>query len=131
MLGDKASGEISKTLLTVDTIVGGNRERDLRTGFTSPPRLTQSSLLSFALHPAWTFNYVLRERFALPQLEGHVQEGTNVAVSVGEYFNRMLDQSMNWRDAEEVRVKWGKAFCLEGIMSVANAKRAVDIGQLA
>jgi L-lactate dehydrogenase (cytochrome) len=50
------------------------------------------------------------------------------AISVGEYFNRMLDQSMNWRDAEEVRVKWGKAFCLKGIMSVADAKRAVDIG---
>lgn len=114
--------------LTVDTITGGNRERDLRTGFTSPPRLTPSSLLSFALHPAWTFNYVLRERFSLPQLEGHVQEGTNVAISVSEYFNQMLDQSMNWRDAEEVRVKWGKAFCLKGIMSVADAKRAVDIG---
>ena len=25
--------------LTVDTITGGNRERDLRTGFTSPPKL--------------------------------------------------------------------------------------------
>jgi isopentenyl diphosphate isomerase/L-lactate dehydrogenase-like FMN-dependent dehydrogenase len=50
--------------LTVDTIVGGNRARDPRPGFTSPPRLTLSSLLSFALHPAWTFNYVLRERFA-------------------------------------------------------------------
>jgi L-lactate dehydrogenase (cytochrome) len=114
--------------LTVDTITGGNRERDLRTGFTSPPRLTPKSLMSFALHPAWTWNYVLRERFSLPQLEGHVQEGTNVAISLGEYFNRMLDQSMNWRDAEQVRVKWGKAFCLKGIMSVADAKRAVDIG---
>ena len=114
--------------LTVDTITGGNRERDLRTGFTSPPRLTPKSLMSFALHPAWTWSYVLRERFSLPQLEGHVQEGTNVAISVGEYFNRMLDQSMNWRDAEQVRVKWGKAFCLKGIMSVADAKRAVDIG---
>jgi L-lactate dehydrogenase (cytochrome) len=40
--------------LTVDTITGGNRERDLRTGFTSPPRLTPASLVSFAMHPAWT-----------------------------------------------------------------------------
>lgn len=32
--------------LTVDTITGGNRERDLRTGFTSPPKLTPSSLMS-------------------------------------------------------------------------------------
>src|SRR5437899_1022576 len=92
--------------LTVDTITGGNRERDWRTGFTSPPRLTPASVLSFALHPAWTVNYLAREPFSLPQLEDHVKEGTNVAISVGEYFSTMLDQSMNWRDAEQVRVKW-------------------------
>jgi L-lactate dehydrogenase (cytochrome) len=114
--------------LTVDTITGGNRERDLRTGFTSPPRLTPASVLSFALHPAWTFNYFAREPFSLPQLKDYVKEGTNVAISVGEYFTTMLDQSMSWRDAEQVRVKWGRHFCLKGIMSVADARRAVDIG---
>jgi L-lactate dehydrogenase (cytochrome) len=114
--------------LTVDTITGGNRERDLRTGFTSPPKLTPASLVSFALHPTWTFNYFRRERFSLPQLMDYVKEGTNVAISVGEYFSTMLDQSMNWHDAEAVRVKWGGQFCLKGIMSVADAKRAVEIG---
>jgi L-lactate dehydrogenase (cytochrome) len=114
--------------LTVDTITGGNRERDLRTGFTSPPRLTPASLLSFALHPTWTVNYFAREKFSLPQLKDYVKEGSNVAISVGEYFSTMLDQSMNWRDAEQIRVKWGKQFCLKGIMSVADARRAVDIG---
>jgi L-lactate dehydrogenase (cytochrome) len=114
--------------LTVDTITGGNRERDLRTGFTSPPRLTPASVVSFALHPAWTLNYFTREPFSLPQLKTHVKEGTNVAISVGEYFSSLLDQSMNWRDAEQVGVKWGKHFCLKGIMSVADARRAVDIG---
>ena len=43
----------------------------------------------------------------------------------------MLDQSMNWQDAESVRKKWGKQFCLKGIMSVADAKRAVEIGATA
>jgi L-lactate dehydrogenase (cytochrome) len=114
--------------LTVDTITGGNRERDLRTGFTSPPRLTPASVVSFALHPAWTLNYFAREPFSLPQLKTHVKEGTNVAISVGEYFSSLLDQSMNWRDAEQVGVKWGKHFCLKGIMSVADARRSVDIG---
>jgi len=114
--------------LTVDTITGGNRERDLRTGFTSPPRLTPASLVSFALHPTWTFDYFGREPFSLPQLKDYVKEGTNVAISVGEYFSTMLDQSMNWHDAEAVRVKWGGQFCLKGIMSVPDAKRAVDIG---
>jgi L-lactate dehydrogenase (cytochrome) len=114
--------------LTVDTIVGGNRERCLQTGFTSPPKLTPASALSFASHPAWTLNYLFRERFALPNLENHVAEGTNVAMSIGEYFTTMLDQSMNWNDAEAIRTEWGGTFCLKGIMSVEDARRAVDIG---
>src|SRR5271169_6796874 len=56
------------------------------------------------------------------------QEGSSISVSVGDYFSTMLDQSMNWQDAADVRKKWGKQFCLKGIMSIADAKRAVDIG---
>ena len=117
--------------LTVDTITGGNRERDLRTGFTSPPRLTLKSLLSFALHPRWAINHFTHEKFDLPQLKDYVKEGSSISVSVGDYFSTMLDQSMNWQDAEDVRKSWGKQFCLKGIMSVADAKRAVDIGATA
>ena len=117
--------------LTVDTIVAGNRERCLRTGFTSPPRFTPSSTLSYATHPGWTLNYLFREKFALPNLQTHVKEGTNVALSVADYFNTMLDQSMDWKMAEAVRADWGGQFCLKGIMSVEDAKRAVDIGATA
>ena len=114
--------------LTVDTITGGNRERDLRTGFTSPPKLTPSSAWSFATHPAWAWNFFTRDKFDMPHLSGHVCEGTNVAVSVGEYFSTMLDPTMNWADAEKLRAQWGGEFALKGIMSVEDAKRAVDIG---
>src|SRR5207245_5470116 len=41
------------------------------------------------------------------------------------------NQSMNWQDAADVRKKWGKQFCLKGIMSVADAKHALDIGATA
>ena len=114
--------------LTVDTIVGGNRERDLWTGFTSPPKLTPSSLLSFATHPSWTLNYLLRDSFELSNLKDHVAEGSNISISVSDYFSTMLDQAMDWDAAAEVRRRWGKAFCLKGIMSVEDAQRAVDIG---
>jgi L-lactate dehydrogenase (cytochrome) len=114
--------------LTVDTITGGNRERDLRTGFTSPPKLTASSLFSFAARPRWTFNYLTHEKFELPHLQDHVQEGTNLATSIGSYFSTMLDQSMNWKDAEKLCAQWDGHFALKGVMSVADAKRAVDIG---
>ena len=117
--------------LTVDTITGGNRERDLRTGFTSPPKLTLKSILSFMAHPMWAINYFTHEKFDLPLLKQHVKEGTNIAISVGDYFTNMLDQTMNWKDAEDINSKWGKHFCLKGIMSVEDAKRAVDIGATA
>ncbi len=117
--------------LTVDTIVSGNRERCQRTGFTSPPRFTPASVLSYAAHPGWVANYLFREKFALPNLDTHVGQGTNVAVSVADYFNTMLDQSMDWKMAEAVRADWGGQFCLKGVMSVADAKRAVDIGATA
>jgi L-lactate dehydrogenase (cytochrome) len=114
--------------LTVDTIVGGKRERCARSGFSSPPRFTPSSLLSYAAKPAWAMNYLFREKFALPNLETHVREGTAEPVSIQEYFGTMLDQSMNWKTAEQIRNDWGGTFCLKGVMSAADARRAVEIG---
>jgi L-lactate dehydrogenase (cytochrome) len=114
--------------LTVDTIVGGKRERCARSGFSSPPRFTPSSLLSYAAKPAWAMNYLFREKFALPNLDTHVREGTAEPVSIQEYFGTMLDQSMNWNTAEQIRKDWGGTFCLKGVMSAADARRAVDIG---
>ncbi len=117
--------------LTVDTIVSGNRERDLRTGFTTPPRLTARSALSFAAHPRWTLDYLLREPFALENLKDRVAEGTNVATGVAEYINTMLDPGMDWKAAEAIRADWGGPFALKGIMSVEDARRAIDIGATA
>jgi L-lactate dehydrogenase (cytochrome) len=117
--------------LTVDTIIGGNRERCLRTGFTTPPKLTPKGLVSFATHPGWTLRYLFGEKFELSNLRSHVAAGSNVALSVSDYLTTMLDQSMDWRTAEEIRADWGGAFCLKGIMSVADARRAVDIGATA
>ena len=114
--------------LTVDTIVGGKRERCARSGFSSPPRFTAASMLSYAAKPRWTLDYLLREKFALPNLDSHVQEGTSEPISIQNYFGTMLDQSMTWKTAEQIRNDWGGTFCLKGVMSVADARRAVEIG---
>ncbi len=117
--------------LTVDTIVAGRRERDLRTGFTSPVRLTPASVMSFALHPAWAFNYFFRTQFELSNLKDHYSEGTNEPISIGNYFDTVLDRSMDWKMVEKIRADWGGEFCLKGVMSVGDARKAVDIGATA
>ncbi len=114
--------------LTVDTIVSGKRERCARSGFTSPPRFTPSSALSYAIKPRWALDYVFREKFALPNLDTHVVEGTGEAVSIASYFNSMLDRNLDWKMADQLRQDWGGTFCLKGVMSVADARRAVEIG---
>ena len=114
--------------LTVDTITGGNRERDLRTGFSIPPKLTPASILSFILKPQWGLNFLTKKKFELPHLKDYVDSGTNATTSIGSYFSTMLDQSMSWKDAEKLCSQWGGHFALKGIMSVDDAKRAVDIG---
>ena len=114
-------------MLTVDSITGGNRERDLRTGFSIPMRLNLKGVSQFISKPAWGINYVCREKYRLPQLEGHV-DMSNGATSIGQYFTDMLDPEMNWNDVEKMVQEWGGQFCLKGIMSVEDAKRAVEIG---
>ena len=122
----KASG-IEVMMLTVDSITGGNRERDLRTGFSIPFKLNAAGLWQFVSKPAWGINYVTHEKFSLPQLDAHLNMGGGTS-SIGDYFTNMLDPSMNWNDVAEMVKFWDGQFCLKGIMSVEDAKRAVDIG---
>ena len=114
-------------MLTVDSITGGNRERDLRTGFSIPFKLTLAGMLQFAIKPMWGINYVTHERFKLPQLEEHV-DMSGGAMSIGRYFTEMLDPSMNGTTWPTWCEQWNGQFCLKGIMSVADAKRAAEIG---
>ena len=114
--------------LTVDTLVAGNRERDHRTGFTTPPKLTLQSLFSFAIHPQWVFNYLTHPKFELSNVSKKTDKGTNIAKSVIDYVNEQYDPTMNWKDAEYIVKKWDGPFALKGVMSVEDAKRAIDIG---
>jgi L-lactate dehydrogenase (cytochrome) len=127
MLQRAKDAGVEVMMLTVDSITGGNRERDLRTGFSIPFRLTLGGMLQFALKPMWGLNYVTHERFSLPQLDRHVDMGGNT-MSIGRYFTEMLDPSMNWSDVAEMVRDWNGQFCLKGVMSVEDAKRAAEIG---
>ena len=117
--------------VTVDSLVGGNRERDLYTGFTIPLSLSLKSIISFATHPNWAFNYFTKPKWELSNLNKHVTEGTNLMTSVGDYFTKMLDNSLSWKKIEQINSKWGKPFAIKGIMSVEDAKKAVDVGATA
>ncbi len=114
--------------LTVDTLVAGNRERDHRTGFTTPPKFTLESIMNFAMRPGWLFRYFTNKKFELANIKHKTDKGTSITKSVIDYVNEQYDPNMNWDDAEYCIKKWDGPFALKGVMSVEDAKRAVDIG---
>jgi L-lactate dehydrogenase (cytochrome) len=122
------AANFSALALTVDTIVAGNRERDCHTGMTTPPKLTPASLLSFATHPYWTFNYLFREKFELPNIASILEGDTKGQYSIMEYFDTYMKRSIDWDDAAAMIEEWGGPFAIKGIMSVDDARRSVDAG---
>ncbi len=127
MMARAKSAGIEVMMLTVDSITGGNRERDKRTGFAIPFRLTLAGMAQFAMKPAWGIDYVTHEKFRLPQLENHVDMGGG-ALSISRYFTEMLDPALSWDDVADMVREWNGQFCLKGVMSVEDAKEAVRIG---
>ena len=64
----------------------------------------------------------------IEQSKDHISEGTTVMTTIGDYFTKMLDNSMSWKDVENINKEWGRQFAIKGVMSVDDAKKAVDVG---
>ena len=127
MLENAKQANVDVMMLTVDTITGGNRERDLKTGFSIPFKLSLNGIYEFAAKPMWAINYLTHEKFSLPQLDDHV-DVSDGPISIGRYFTEMLDPCLNWDDVAKMVEYWDGQFCLKGVMSVEDAKKAVEIG---
>ena len=127
MMQSAKEAGIKVMMLTVDSITGGNRERDLRTGFSIPFRLTLGGMMQFAMKPMWGINYVTHEKFSLPQLDAHIDMKGD-SLTIGRYFTEMLDPSMNWDDVAQMVQDWGGEFCLKGVIHPDDARRAAEIG---
>ena len=127
MMQSAREAGVEVMMLTVDSITGGNRERDKRSGFGIPFRPKISALPDFVLKPMWVMNLLRHEKLSLPQLDSHVDLG-GTTMSISRYFTEMLDPDMNWEDVAAMVRDWGGPFCLKGVMAPADALRAADIG---
>jgi len=115
--------------LTVDTPVGGNRERDLVTGMSVPPKFTPASLLSIAMHPKWVLGKVRSGKIRMENVADWIESKINTAGGgAAAYIDARFDQTMTWKDAEIIAKAWEGPFIIKGIMTPADAIRARDIG---
>ena len=122
----KATG-CKALVLTVDTKVQGPRERDMRNGFTVPPKFTAATLLDFALHPDWLFDVGLGPKVTFRNFEG-TPVASGDAVTITQFIAGQYDLSVSWKDVEWFRSVWGGPVALKGVLTSEDAKLAVDHG---
>ena len=131
MIDRAASAGYEALMLTVDTAVLGRRERDVRRGFTLPPKIGLGTLVDGALHPGWTWRFVRSDpiRFAnvVASSGAGVADGTD-AVTLADFVNSQFDPTMSWDDVAWLRSVWDGPIILKGIQRVADAVIAADEG---
>ncbi len=114
--------------LTVDVPVSGNRERDIVTGMTVPPKLTLMSLMDIAMHPRWVYRHLTTPRIEVANVAHRPPPGSHALGGIIQYLNAQLDPSVTWDDADWMIREWGGPFAIKGIMTAEDARRAADIG---
>jgi L-lactate dehydrogenase (cytochrome) len=128
MLERAAACRYEAIMITVDTAVLGRRERDVRRGFTLPPKLGLDTLLSGALHPGWTWDFIRHEPIAFANVVGRSVGDGSDAVSLAEYINGQFDPGLSWRDIEWFQEHWSGPIILKGIQTVEDARLAAEAG---
>ena len=59
----------------------------------------------------------------------NLKDPEKIAASIAKKrADYLADAALNWKTAEKIRNDWGGTFCLKGVMSAADARRAVEIG---
>ena len=114
--------------LTVDVQVYGNRQRDLYNGMTTPLRLSRRLAFDLASHPLWWFNLITKGQPQLANVKDKIGDNVKDLNSQAAYINRQFDRSVTWDDASWMIREWGGPFAIKGILSPADALRAVEIG---
>lgn len=114
--------------LTVDTAVLGKRERDVRRGFTLPPKLGPATLLDGLLHPGWALDFIRSEPILFANVVGRSVGDGAEAISLAEYVSRQMDPGLSWADVEWFRSRWDGPLVLKGIQTVEDALVAAEVG---
>jgi L-lactate dehydrogenase (cytochrome) len=115
-------------VLTVDVPIISRRERDIRNGFTIPPRITVRNALDTLRRVRWMRRVLFGPRLTLANLVGAPGAPRTDIVTLGGVANRQVDPSVAWADLAWFRSLWQGPVVLKGVLTAADARRAVDHG---
>lgn len=108
-------------MLTVDTVVGGMRVRDVKNGLTIPPQLSVKTMADMARYPKWWGNLLTSAPLEFASLK-------STGGTVAELMNSVFDPSITMKDVEWLKANWPGKLIVKGVQNVVDAKMLADAG---
>lgn len=117
-------------VVTVDGVVSGNREYNLRSGFTIPFTFTHRNVADVLMHPRWLLNVLAKYVFTtgMPRYENYPSEIKYKVTARPMGRSQMRNDSLNWDDLRELRKMWPEKLLVKGILHPQDAALAADCG---
>ena len=117
-------------VFTVDMPVPGSRYRDYHSGLAGAPGLGGSirRMTQAITHPRWAWDVGVHGR---PHKLGNVAPVLGKNTGLEDFFAWMrdnFDPTVSWRDLEFIRSEWNGPLIIKGILDVADAREAVELG---
>lgn len=129
MLERAAAADYEGIMITVDTAVLGRRERDVRRGFSLPPKIGFDTIIDGIRHPRWTADFLRAEPIQFANVKGSSAVGDgSTPVTLSDYINSQFDPSLSWSDIEWFRDNWSGMIMIKGVQTVEDAEIAADMG---
>ena len=128
MLDRAKNNNYEAIMITLDTPVLGRRERDIRNGFTLPPKMGLDTILSGLTHPGWALDFLRADPISFANVSGQSDGGDKNPIVLADYINSQFDPALSWDDVEWFQEHWNGPIILKGIQTVADARLAVQSG---
>jgi (S)-mandelate dehydrogenase len=115
-------------VFTTDANIAGSREWDRR-NYRSPSRPTARNLFDALRHPRWVFEVLMRH--GIPRFENFASflpPGKATALGATAILPKLFGPSLSWSDIDWLRGIWQGKLLIKGVLSVADAERAAELG---
>lgn len=117
-------------LVTVDSAVSGNREYNLRNGFTMPFSYSRKNITDVLMHPRWMLSVLARYVLTtgMPAYANYPDEvkSTITARPIGR--SMLKCESLNWEHLRALRKMWPGKLMVKGVLHPQDARLAADCG---
>ena len=140
LLERSAAAGYEAICITVDLARLGRRERDIRRGFTLPPKIGLDTIFDTVRRPSWTVDFLRGGPIVFANLTtrhkrseagadtSYSSAAGTEAVDLARFVAAQLDSSLNWDDIAWFREIWKGPIVIKGIQCTDDARIAAELG---